>query len=91
LDITTADLTNNQLVPKIQAELLRHPEADWIRSPYTYATTLGIVPALGTRSGDIRVMGNEGFEPELDLIRTGKVTAVNVFFSDWAAWAGIDA
>ena len=91
LDVTTADLTSNQLVPKIQAELLRHPEADWIKSPYTYATTLGIVPALGARSGDVHVMGNEGFEPELDLIRAGKVTAVNVFFSDWIAWAGIDA
>ena len=91
LEVTTADLTSNQLVPKIQAELLRHPEADWIKSPYTYATTLGIVPALGARSGDVHVMGNEGFEPELDLIRTGKVTAVNVFFSDWIAWAGIDA
>jgi ribose transport system substrate-binding protein len=91
LDITTADLVNNQLVPKIQGELARHPEADWIKSPYTYATTLGIVPALGPRAGEINVMGDEGFEPELDLIRTGKVTAVNAFFSDWAAWAGVDA
>src|SRR5262249_18189386 len=45
LDVTTQDLTNGQIVPKIQAELLKHPEATWIKSPYTYVTTLGIVPA----------------------------------------------
>ena len=89
VEITTADFVKNTLVSKIQAELLRHPEADWIRSPYTYTTTLGVVPALGGDS-TIDVMGGEGFEPELDLIRAGRITAVNIFSSEWAAWAGID-
>ena len=60
LEVTTADFVNNQLVPKIQAELLRHPEADWIKSPYTYATTLGIVPALGSHAGIDRRDGRRG-------------------------------
>ena len=54
LELTINDFVGNQLVAKIQAELLRHPEATWIRSPYTYATTLGIVPALGSQTGQAR-------------------------------------
>jgi ribose transport system substrate-binding protein len=90
LEITTADFTGTSLVSKIQAELLRHPEVTWIKSPFTYATTLGIVPALGSNDRKIDVMGGEGFEPELDLIRAGKITAVNIFLSEWVAWAGVD-
>jgi ribose transport system substrate-binding protein len=90
LNITTADFLNGQLVGKIQAELLKHPEANWIRSPYTYATTLGIVPALGGNPNGIKVMGGEGYTPELDLLRQGKITAVNIFASDWEGWAAID-
>jgi len=89
VQLTSADFVTNKVVPKIQAEMLRHPEANWIRSPYTYTTTLGVVPALGGKQ-TIDVMGGEGFEPELDLIRTGRITAVNIFSSEWAAWAGVD-
>lgn len=90
LEITTADFTNGKLVPKIQAELLRHPEVTWIKSPFTFATTLGIVPALGANPDGIQVMGGEGLETELDLLRDGKITAVNVFPSEWLAWAAVD-
>ncbi len=90
LDVTTADFVGGQLVAKIQAELLRHPEATWIRSPFTYATTLGIVPALGSQTAKVDVMGGEGYEPELDLIREGKIAAANIFASDWEGWAAID-
>ncbi|HEX5588584.1 MAG TPA: substrate-binding domain-containing protein [Acidimicrobiia bacterium] len=90
LEITTADFTNGRLVPKIQAELLRHPEVTWIKSPFTFATTLGIIPALGANPDHIDVMGGEGLEPELDLLRDGKITAVNVFPSEWLGWAAVD-
>jgi ribose transport system substrate-binding protein len=90
LEVTTADLTSGRLVAKIQAELLRHPEATWIKSPYTYVTTLGIVPASGPKAGQVKVMGGEGYEPELDLLRQGKITAVNSISSDWVGWAAID-
>ena len=92
LNITSADiLAPTKLVAKIQAEVLRHPEATWIKSPYTYATLLGIVPALAaTPNIHLKVMGSEGFSPELDLIRAGKVNAVNIISSNWVGWAAID-
>jgi ribose transport system substrate-binding protein len=91
LEITVSDLTSNAIVAKVQAELLRHPEATWIKSPFTYATTIGIVPALLTSGGrQIKVMGGEGFAAELDLIRQGKVTAAALISSEWSGWAAID-
>ena len=36
-------------------------------------------------------MGGEGFEPELDLLRTDQgVNAVNIAPSDWTGWAAVD-
>ncbi len=90
VNVTTQDLTNGQIVQKIQAALLQHPEADWVKSPYTYVTTLGVAPALGANPNHIDVMGGEGFADELDLIRAGKITAVNVISSEWVGWASVD-
>jgi ribose transport system substrate-binding protein len=90
LSVTTSDITSGKLVPKIQAELLRFPDATWIKSPYTYITQLGIVPALGAKAGQINVMGGEGFHTELDFLRQGKITAVNVISSEWEGWAAVD-
>lgn len=90
LTVTTSDLTDGQIVPKIEAELQRFPQANWIKSPYTYVTTLGIGPALKNHSGHIDVMGGEGFAPELQLIRNGTITATNAISSDWTGWAAVD-
>jgi ribose transport system substrate-binding protein len=90
LEVTTADLTNGQIVPKIQAELLKHPEATWVKSPYTYVTTLGIAQALGANPNKLKVMGSEGFVDELDLIRSGKITAANIISSEWVGWGAAD-
>jgi len=90
VNVTTADLTNGQIVQKIQAALLQHPDANWIKSPYTYVTTLGVAPALGANANHVNVMGGEGFADELNLIRQGKVTAVNVISSEWTGWAASD-
>jgi len=90
LEVTTADLSNGQIVPKIQAEIVKHPEANWIKSPYTYVTTLGVAQALGANTNKIKVMGGEGFADELDLIRNGKITAANIISSEWVGWASID-
>ncbi len=48
------------------------------------------MPALGANSDHLAVMGGEGYAPELDLVREGKITAVNIYLSEWIAWAGID-
>lgn len=91
LQLASADFVNGQLVPKIQAELLRHPEVTWIRSPFTFATTLGVVPALGADASPPKVMGGEGYQPEIDLLRDGRITAVNVVSAAWESWAAIDS
>jgi ribose transport system substrate-binding protein len=90
LNATTADFTSGRLVAMIQAELVKHPDITWIKSPFTYATTLGVVPALAANPNHVKVMGGEGLEPELDLVRDGKITAVNVFPSEWFGWAAVD-
>lgn len=90
LNVTASDILSGQIVGKIQAELLRHPEANWIKSPYTFITTIGLVPALGAKAGQINVMGGEGFQPELDLLRQNKIQAVNVISSEWTGWAAVD-
>jgi ribose transport system substrate-binding protein len=90
LNITVADLLAGKVTGQVQAELLRHPEATWLKSTYTYATLLGVAPALAGKAGSINVMGSEGFTPELDLIRKGVVTAVSVVSSEWEGWAAVD-
>ncbi len=90
LTVTSSDLLDGQVVPKIQAELLKFPQANWIKSPYTYVTTIGIAPALANRSSHINVMGGEGFAGELDLIHKDSITATNAISSDWAGWAAVD-
>jgi len=90
LEVRQSDILNGQLLPKIQAELLKHPDATWVKSPFTFVTTLGVAPALGPQAGKLKVMGGEGFIEELDLIHEGKVTAVNVISSEWNGWAAVD-
>jgi len=91
LDITQADLVDGNVVSKIETELERYPQANWIKSPFTYATTLGVVPALKANpSLHPDVMGGEGFFNELDDIRSNTITATNAISSDWTGWAAVD-
>jgi ribose transport system substrate-binding protein len=92
VDFKAAELGPN-LQQKAQSILLQHPEANAVKIPYTAAALLGISPAVvaSGRKDKLYVMGGEGFEPELDLIRTGKgLNAVNIVASDWTGWAAID-
>jgi ribose transport system substrate-binding protein len=91
LNFVSADLNTPKVVQEIQAELLKHPEINWIKSPYTFASLLGVEPAIANQPGKYKVMGGEGFQPELNLIRNGSFTAANVIDSEWSGWAGIDA
>lgn len=93
VQVVASDLAGGKIVSKIQAALRQHPEATWIKAPYTYATLLGIVPALAAsqKAGKVQVMGGEGFLPELDLLRGGKIDAINVISSEWVGWAAVDA
>ena len=73
--------------------ILQHPEANVVKSPFTAATLLSIAPAVqqSGRASKLYVMGGEGFQPELDLIRNhAGVNAVMISPSDWTGWAAID-
>jgi ribose transport system substrate-binding protein len=81
------------LQQKAAAALLQHPEANAVKSPFTAATLLSIGPAVAQsgRASDLYVMGGEGFEPELDLLRNHNgVNAVMISPSDWTGWAAVD-
>jgi ribose transport system substrate-binding protein len=81
------------LQQKAATALLQHPEANAVKSPYTAATILGISSAVSQsgRAGQIYVMGGEGFQPELDLMRAHQgVNAAMIAPSDWTGWASID-
>jgi ribose transport system substrate-binding protein len=81
------------LQQKASAALLQHPEANAVKSPYTAASILGISAAVSQsgRAGSIYVMGGEGFQPELDLLRAHQgINAVMVAPSDWTGWAAVD-
>jgi len=91
LNFEAADL-GAKLQQEIQAELLQHPNINWIKSPYTYASILGVVPAISAYpKGKYDVMGGEGFQPELADIQAGTVTAAMAISSQWVGWAAIDA
>jgi len=81
----------SKLQPMIQSALLQNPSINWIKSPYTYATELGVVPAIAASPGKYDVMGGEGFSPELQEIQQGTVTAAMAISSEWTGWAAIDA
>jgi ribose transport system substrate-binding protein len=87
-----------QLGPQLQqiaaAAILRHPEVNAIKSAFAAATLLSIAPAVqqSGRAGSIYVMGGEGFQDELDLLRNHQgVNAVMISPSDWTGWSAVDS
>jgi ribose transport system substrate-binding protein len=90
LNFLSADL-GAKLQQEIQAALLQHPDVNWIKSPYTYATILGVTPAIAAYpKGKFSVMGGEGFQPEIADIQQGTVTAAMAISSQWVGWSTID-
>jgi ribose transport system substrate-binding protein len=82
-----------QLLQKASSVLLQHPDANVVKSPYTAATLLSIAPAVRAsgHAGDLYVMGGEGFNDELNLLRNHQgVNAVMISPSDWTGWAAVD-
>jgi ribose transport system substrate-binding protein len=86
-----------QLGPQLQqiaaAAILRYPQVNAIKSAFAAATLLSIAPAVqqSGRAGSIYVMGGEGFQDELDLLRNHQgVNAVMISPSDWTGWSAVD-
>jgi ribose transport system substrate-binding protein len=95
--VANVQFTGLDLGPTLQQKaasiLLQHPEANAVKSPYTAATLLSIAPAItqSGRASKLFVMGGEGFQPELDLLRNHQgVDAVMIAPSDWTGWAAVD-
>jgi ribose transport system substrate-binding protein len=95
--VDNIDFTGLDLGPTLQQRaataILQHPEANVVKSPFTAATLLSIAPAVqqSGRASKLYVMGGEGFQPELDLMRNHQgVSAVMISPSDWTGWAAID-
>ena len=93
VDIKAADLTTPAAANAVLDALRKHPEANAVKSPYTAGTLAAVSPAVmqSGRASSLYVMGGEGFEPELDLIRKHQgLSAVTVIPSDWYGWAAVD-
>lgn len=91
------DFNGLQLGPQLQqiaaSAILAHPEVNAIKSAFAAATLLSIAPAVqqSGRAGSIYVMGGEGFEDELNLLRNHLgVNAVMISPSDWTGWSAVD-
>ncbi len=95
--ITYSTFQVADLGPKLEAlvsgELLKNPDVNVVKSPYTGATLLGIVSGIqkAGRTGKVYVIGGEGFAPELDLMRKNAVDVVNINPPAWVGWATIDS
>lgn len=81
------------LEAKVSAELLKNPDINVVKGPFTAATLLGIASAVqkSGRTDELYVIGGEGFAPELDLMRAGEIDVVNVFPATWVGWATMDS
>lgn len=93
VDIKAADLTTPAAATTVLKALQAHPDANAVKSPYTAATLAAVSPAVMKtgRAASMYVMGGEGYEPELDLIRKHQgVSAVTIIPSDWYGWAAVD-
>ena len=96
--VKSIDFTGLQLGPQLlqtaQSAILQHPEANVVKSPFTAATLLSIAPAViqSGHANSLYVMGGEGFEDELNLMRNHQgVDAVMISPSDWTGWAAVDS
>jgi ribose transport system substrate-binding protein len=93
VDIKAGDLTGPNAEGAVEQALRDHPDANAVKSPYTAATLAAVSPAVmkTNRAASLYVMGGEGFEPELDLIRKHQgLSAVTIIPSDWYGWAAVD-
>ncbi|UVF76418.1 sugar ABC transporter substrate-binding protein [Gordonia mangrovi] len=87
---TTPDFASGKLTVMIQTALSRHPEANYIKSPFSSATAQYVVPALSSSRAGVQAVGGEGLPSEIGLIRSGKLLSTTTMPGQWAGWAAID-
>jgi ribose transport system substrate-binding protein len=89
LNFKSSEVTGD-LQQRVRNALLANPSINWVKIPYSAATTFGNVGVAAHSLGK-SVMGGEGFQDEQALIRKGVLTAANSIDSRWTGWAAIDA
>lgn len=78
---------------KVRDALARHPDVTAIRSSHSSETQLAIAPALvaAGKQNDVMVIGGEGLERDLDLIRTKQGLSLTLSTDpEWLGWAVVD-
>ena len=96
-NLTYTPFQVSNLGPSLEAlvsgELLKNPDINVVKSPFTGATLLGIASGIkkAGRTDKVYVVGGEGFAPELDLMRQGVVDVANINPPAWVGWATIDS
>lgn len=90
IDFTFTDFLSGRLTTMVQSALTQHPEATYIKSPFSAATIANVVPAVRASHSDIKILGGEGLQSELDLLRGGKILATDTTPAAWSGWAAVD-
>jgi ribose transport system substrate-binding protein len=90
---TAGDVASGALRGMVDDALGRHPEVTAIRGANSTAIQTAISPALiaAKRTNQVVVVGGEGQEADLNLIRAKQGLNITVSFdTPWHAWAAVD-
>jgi ribose transport system substrate-binding protein len=87
---TTADFVTGRLTTMVEAALTKHPEATYIKSTFSASTIANVIPAIRASHSKIKVLGGEGLQSELALVRSGQLLATDTTPSAWFGWAAVD-
>lgn len=87
---TTTDYVAGRVTQMVRAALLKHPEATYVKSPFSAATIGAVYPAMTSSRTSARLVGGEGLASELDLIRAGDLLATTSTPPQGQGWAAVD-
>jgi ribose transport system substrate-binding protein len=87
-----SDLVSGQLKGKVQAALVKNPDAKMMVFPYDALLSLGGAAAIqgSGHAGSLKVMGGECAASTVDLIHSGTVTACVGDAYSWLGWQLVD-
>ena len=89
----TSDVASGALRGIVEDALRRHPDVTAIRGANSTAIQTAIAPALqaAKKQNQVVVVGGEGQQADLDLIRAKQGLNITVSFdTPWHAWAAVD-
>jgi len=91
VEIPFTDVVEGKAGQKVETILAQHPEADVLVPAYD-PQTQGIAQAVkASGRSELMVLGGEGFEPNLELIREGTQSVAVATSVELIGWGGVDA